>query len=65
MNTKHENTNGIFLPIVSDIRPYSGWNDVDVSMKDVDSQEAAFEELNADVIDVCVEAIIVESAAAT
>lgn len=34
-------------------------------MKEVESQDAEFEELKAEVMDVCVEAMMVESAAAT
>jgi len=37
-------------PKVSDARPKSGLNDVDVSMKAVDNHDAAFEELKYEVI---------------
>lgn len=63
--TKHEKTKGIFRPIVSDTRPYRGWNEVAVSMKEVESHDAALDELKAEVMDVWVEAMIVVSAAAT
>lgn len=53
------------LPSTSEALPYIGWNDVEVNKNDVLSQDALFEELNAEVTDVCVEAMIVESNAPT
>lgn len=35
---------GGLRPMVSDSRPYSGWKDVEVRRKAVDSQDALFEE---------------------
>ena len=52
-------------PKVSDARPKSGLNDVDVSMKAVESHDAAFEELKYEVITGCADAIRVLSNMAT
>lgn len=65
VKTVNAKINGILLPNTSEALPYIGWKDVDVNKKDVLSQEALFDEWNSDVIDVCVEAMIVPSNAPT
>lgn len=63
VNISAETTNGIFRPVTSLTRPKSGWKLVDVRRKDVESHEASFEAWKCEVIEVCVEAIMVESKA--
>lgn len=65
IKTHNENKNGLFRPIQSETRPKRGCSDVEVRRKDVESHEAEFEDLNVDVIEVCVEDMIVPSNAAT
>ena len=51
--------------MLSDTRPISGLKEVDVSMKAVESHDAAFEELKYEVITGCADAIRVLSNMAT
>lgn len=64
VKTVHANTKGIFRPITSLTRPYSGWKLVEVSRKEVESQLASSEAWKEEVMEVCVLAIIVPSKAA-
>ena len=54
VNTVHANINGSFRPVTSETRPYSGWKEVAVSRKDVESQDASSEALKCELMVLCV-----------
>lgn len=58
-----ETTKGSLRPVTSLMRPKSGWKLVDVRRNDVDNHEASFAAWKWEVMEVCVEAMMVESKA--